>query len=121
MVDCFHCGITGARSDILIHAKNSPAKITACSKCGKVGHSAKVCKAVHVVQGQESVVDQEDETSEETLYNVNIFRVSTDVTGPNIKPTDFKVQVLINSKLDSVLCWYVGLWIRDCKALEPPI
>ena len=101
-VDCFHCGITGVRSDILTHAKSCPAKTAACSKCGKVGHSAKVCKAVHVVQGQQAV-DQEDETLEESLYNVNIFRVSTAITGPDLKPNDFKVQVLINNKLDSVL------------------
>lgn len=99
---CFRCGLSGVRRDIVIHAKQCPAKTSTCSNCGKTGHLAKACKSVRSID-QETVPAQQDESSEESLYNVNIFRVASTMKDSSSKSCDFKVQVLINSSLDTVL------------------
>ena len=99
---CFRCGLAGLRRDIIIHAKQCPAKTSECSKCGKMGHFTKVCKAVQAVEQVATSMPDED-SPQESLYNVNIFRISESMKESRSKPNDFKVQLLINGSFDTVL------------------
>lgn len=100
--NCYFCGIALDRKDIPSHAKQCPAKNAVCSNCNKVGHYAKVCKSEKSVH-EVSLENSEDEES--SIYNVNIFRLQRQDVGlrPDPNKDDFKVQLIINNHLDSVL------------------
>ena len=68
-VNCFYCGLAAERRDIATHSRQCPAKSATCTKCKKVGHTAKVCKSE--LDLQEISVGESEE--EESVYNVNIF------------------------------------------------
>ena len=101
-ISCFHCGLNGPRQDILSHAKQCSAKTSVCSRCDVTGHAAKVCTSgkatVKAIQPSEKV-----EQADETVYNVNIFRVCQDEGRAKGRSDDFKVQVLVNNHLGKVL------------------
>ena len=99
-VNCYFCGLTAERRDIAAHSRQCPAKSGTCSKCKVVGHSAKVCKVEKPVKE----VSAERSDDEESVYNVNIFRLLR--KGPESVRSvedDFKVQLVVNNNLDSVL------------------
>ena len=100
---CYFCGMAGPRQDILTHAKQCPAKSSLCSNCGKMGHYAKACKSERSVKSVQSASADDVGLVDESLYNVNIFRVSDVESKPNDKLDDFKTQLLINNHLDTVL------------------
>ena len=85
------------RHDIVTHAKQCPARSSVCTKCNITGHYAKVCRSERSVREMQPM--DQDEAVDETVYNINIFRIST----ASNKADDFKVQLLINNNLDTVL------------------
>ena len=56
--NCYTCGLTGARHDIISHAKTCPAKQAVCANCKTSRHYAKVCqrKGPSVIQVQPGVL-----------------------------------------------------------------
>ena len=100
-VNCYYCGFAAERRDIAAHSRQCPAKSSTCTKCKKVGHTVKVCKSEMDVH--EISVDESEE--EEPVYNVNIFRLQKRDAEleHQIDDEDFKVQLVINNNLDSVL------------------
>ena len=89
--------MAGLRHGIVTHARQCPARSSVCTKCNITGHYAKVCRSERSVS-EIRPVDQEEAVGE-TVYNVNIFRVSA----ANDKADDYKIQLLINNNLDTVL------------------
>ena len=100
--NCYFCGITSDRKDISTHVKQCPAKSATCSNCKKVGHYAKMCKSDKSVQ-EVSLENSEDDES--SVYNVNIFRIQRHMNEfvTDSAEDDFKVKLVINNNLDSVL------------------
>ena len=74
-LNCYFCGLAGLRHDIVTHAKQCPARSSVCTKCNITGHYAKVCRSERSVREMQPM-DQE-EAVDETVYNINIFRIST--------------------------------------------
>ena len=71
-----------------------------CSNCNKIGHFAKVCRSQPAINEIKEPVPEEQLSEDESVYNVNIFRVkSTQASSLN----DFKVEMVINNSLDTVL------------------
>ena len=99
-VKCFRCGIACDRKDIPVHAKQCPAKSSTCTNCKKAGHYAEVCRSAKSVQ-EVSVENSEDDES--SIYNVNIFRIQRQDRISDSAEEDFKVKLIINNHLDSVL------------------
>ena len=100
-ISCYSSGLNGPRQDILAHAKQCSTKVYVCENCNKFGHSPKVCRErpVKAVQYQ---TEQEDSVNEQ-VYSVNIFRVREALMEPKGRSNDFKVQLLINNQLDTLL------------------
>ena len=110
-VNCYNCG-NRVSEPILKHKEQCPAKNVKCHKCGKLNHFAKVCRSPKDIRHVEDITkeQQDDDTNNDgDLYNINLFRIKT--TRSTVKPRfisqrnvkDFKVQVLINNNLDTVV------------------
>ena len=93
---CFRCGFSSSWKEVITHAKSCPSKNSTCAKCKKVGHEAKVCRSE--VQVNEVTVPDED-SSDELLYNVNVFRLKTS----RVSHDDFQFEMIINNHFDKVL------------------
>ena len=107
---CFFCGIAGRRQDILIHAKECPAKKSVCSKCDRTGHYATVCKSSTKHKAVNELTEESTPEEGEKVYNVNLFRISNS----NDSTEDFKTELLINNHLDTVLA-DTGAGISVCS------
>ena len=110
-VNCYNCG-NRVSEPILKHKEQCPAKNVKCHKCGKLNHFAKVCRSQKDIRHVEDITkeQQDDDTNNDgDLYNINLFRIKT--TRSTVKPRfisqrnvkDFKVQVVINNNLDTVV------------------
>ena len=100
-VNCYFCGLAAERRDIAAHSRQCPAKSGTCSKCKVVGHSAKVCKSEKSVQ---EISAEHSTDEEESVYNVNIFRLlRKGRENDRSVDDDFKVQLVVNNSLDSIL------------------
>ena len=109
---CFFCGISGKRQDIIIHAKQCPAKSSICSKCNKTGHYSQVCKRGSKEKQVNEVQEAAPSDEETPVYNVNLFRItnSKEAKGNG----DFRTELLINNHLDTVLA-DTGAGISVCS------
>ena len=109
---CYYCGLKFSTS-IAEHCEQCPAQDNKCSQCSKTGHFAKVCQSSKVVQQVEFDTEEptdDSDTAEEDLYNINIFCTKSTNKSPPPKllsrapkKNDFKVQVIVNNSLDSVI------------------
>ena len=95
-ITCYFCGLAGGKQDILIHAKKCPARSSVCSTCNATGHYAKVCRK----EKKEQEINGVETNEHEDIYNINLFRINT--AQDNIT-NDFKVELLINNNLGTVL------------------
>ena len=103
-ISCYFCGLNGPRQEVLIHAKQCSAKTSICENCNKSGHSQKVCKEQPVKLLQKQVeTHKQVESENQPLYNINLFRVTDERLVSKNKSNDFKVQLLVNNHLDTVL------------------
>ena len=99
-----------------------------CNNCEKTGHFARMCKGGKNLRSlkdqDESRLKQESDTEEEEAYSINLFRIQT--SEHSVKPKmssrmqskqDFKVQVVINNTLDTVVA-DTGARISVCGTAE---
>ena len=78
-----------------------PSKRSQCRNCGKLGHYSKVCKNKFVSKEVfEADVNREGEDELESIYNINVFQIRESGDNSN---NDFKVQLLINNNLETLL------------------
>ena len=113
-ITCFNCG-NKVSGSIIKHKETCPAKTANCNKCNRKGHFTKVCKSKKVNQAkaesEEGVQDDEGSDSDggSESYNVNLFRIKV---ANRVKPSflpkehsnkDFKVQVVVNNNMDTVM------------------
>ena len=114
--ECFNCGnrFTGNPTN---HLTSCPAKYTTCSSCGRSGHFAKFCR-------RNRAVNQAEETnSEDEILSINIFKIDSThpVTyqhpGSMYRKPDFKVQVIVNNSLASVIA-DTGAKVSVCGSKE---
>ena len=61
----------------MAHVKQCPAKKTVCSNCNKKGHFAKVCRSQPAINEIKEPVPEEQLSEDESVYNINIFRVKS--------------------------------------------
>ena len=123
MIVCFNCGhqISGS---ITKHKKQCPAKNAKCSNCGKNGHYASVCKSkkdVRTMDDEQQAEDKEEDDDNEN-YCINIFRLKKASVKPQLRSrskskNDFKVDVVINNALDTVIA-DTGARISVCGTVQ---
>ena len=112
IISCYLFGYSATKREVVTHVKQCPAKKTVCSNCNKKGHLAKVCRSQPAVNEIKEPALEEQLSEDESVYNVNIFRVkSTQVSSLN----DFKVEMIINNSLDTVLA-DTGAAVSVCGA-----
>ena len=109
---CYYCGLKFSTS-IAEHHEQCPTRDNKCHQCSKIGNFAKVCHSSKVVQQVEFDTEEptdDSDTAEEDLYNITIFRTKSTNKSPRPKllshapkKNDFKVQVIVNNSLDSVI------------------
>ena len=100
-VMCWFCGLEVA--GIKKHLTKCAGKKSTCLECGKFGHFAIVCNskeeaAVKEVEKVSKLATTKSKTVD-NVYNVNIFRVTSTTTNEE----DFKVHVVLNGNVSSVL------------------
>lgn len=110
-VDCYFCG--NNVSSLTKHLTQCPAKSVKCHKCGKLGHFAKVCRSKTEVK-EVKVEVESDPDNEDTIYNVNIFRVTQ--KGEPLG-SDFNVELIVNNTFDKILA-DTGAKISVCGVKE---
>ena len=96
---CYSCGYAATKKEVIAHAKQCPAKKSICTNCNKKGHLAKVCRQPAVNEIKEPTME-EQLSEDESVYQVNVFRVKSTQA---INLNDFKVELIINNRLDTVL------------------
>ena len=102
---CYNCGIK-IKGTIAKHKEKCPAKSSRYRNCSKMGHFARVCLSKNVRETTEEKKTDREEVKEST-YNVSLFRIKSSYT--TVKPklstknNDFKVQVIVNNNLTSVI------------------
>ena len=100
MANCYFCGFSSTRLEVVTHAKECPAKRSTCSKCKLKGHYAKVCRSQPALNEIAETDNEINTELNESVYNVNIFRIKgSQVSNLN----DFKAEMVINNHLDTVL------------------
>ena len=123
---CYYCG-QDIKASIIEHVKTCRAKTSKCNFCDTIGHYESVCRKKKAVRelttiNPESQPRHEEDAEESGIYNINIFRV-TDTnpyqqhhTSQRMKE-DFKVQVIVNNSLATVLA-DTGASISVCGKAE---
>ena len=102
-VNCYFCGLATERRDIAAHSRKCPARNATCSKCKKIGHNANVCKSEKTVQ--EVTYEDDDDENDPKVLNINLFclKKRDENSFQDVENEDFKVQLVINNHLDTVL------------------
>ena len=108
---CFYCRYV-IHDSINEHRVKCPAKNHTCKGCSKMGHFVSVCRngkqVGHIDPEKEDEYATQNE--DEEVYNIHIFRVKA--SNHSVKPKlisminqkkNFKVQVIIDNSLDTVL------------------
>ena len=123
---CYYCG-QDIKASIIEHVKTCRAKTSKCNFCDTIGHYESVCRKKKAVRelttiDLESQPRHEEDAEDSGIYNINIFRV-TDTnpyqqhhTSQRMKE-DFKVQVIVNNSLATVLA-DTGASISVCGKAE---
>ena len=107
---CYFCSM--GCTTIKRHLQQCRAKKCECTECGKTGHYARVCRSKNVKELSINRSEEEDEH----IFNINLFRISHVRNNLNEKD-DFKVQVVVNNNLCSVLA-DTGAKISVCGIKE---
>lgn len=112
---CYNCGAT-INGSIMKHKEQCPARGVKCHKCDKKGHYGKVCRQPTSVQQLTATANESNQTTLENetvddvqTIGINLFHINA--SKRSVKPKlssiqknrDFKVQVLVNNTLDSVI------------------
>ena len=109
-ISCYYCG-NQIVSSIAKHRAECPAKSVKCHNCGKTGHFAKLCQSRKAVRQNDIEKDSGTNGNEEShaSYTINIFRTKKSNRLPQpklvsrIEKGDFKVEVIINNNLGTVI------------------
>ena len=104
-ITCCNCGSkikgTVAKQTGKCHVKNSR-----CHNCSKMGNFAKVCLSKNVRETTEGKKTDMEEVKEST-HNFNLFRIKSSykTVTPKLstKNNDFKVQVIVDNNIMSVI------------------
>ena len=123
---CYYCG-QDIKASIIEHVKTCRAKTSKCNFCNTIGNYESVCRKKKAVRELTSITPEsqlrsEEDAEESGIYNINIFRVTH--TNPH-QPRhtsqrmkeDFKVQVIVNNSLATVLA-DTGASISVCGKKE---
>ena len=101
-ITCYNCG-TKTNAPIKRHKVNCPARSAKCYNCQHVGHFSKFWKSTKNIKGEEKIeTDQDMKDIHEKVYNVNLFRITTQNVLKNQYSGDFKVEVFVNNNLATV-------------------
>jgi hypothetical protein len=112
-VNCYFCGQAHERHEIAAHSRQCSAKAAMCNKCNKVGHYSKVCRSEKAVKGVD-FERAEDEDDAQSICNISLFRLRKQDHNRGLdEDADFKVQVVVNNKLGSVLA-DIGAKVSVC-------
>ena len=107
-ITCYNCG---NKTNFLVkkHKLNCPAQTSRCYNCNRIGHFRKFCKSTKDVRK----VDEKKRRNyfskgiaKDTLdryYNVSLFRITTPHVFKKNHSSDFKVEVVINNTLGTVI------------------
>ncbi len=123
---CYYCG-QDIKASIIEHVKTCRAKTSKCNFCDTIGHYESVCRKKKAVRelttiNPESQPRHEEDAEDSGIYNINIFRVTNTNpyqqhhTSQRMKE-DFKVQVIVNNSLATVLA-DTGASISVCGKAE---
>ena len=118
-ISCYNCG-SKIHGSIKAHKEHCQSKHNKCRKCNKTGHFAEVCKSSDVRK-----CDPEEESGDDNdVYDVNLFHIKTstdkglsNLRSPIQNKRDFKVQVVINNHLDSVIA-DTGARVSVCGTVQ---
>ena len=123
---CYYCG-QDIKASIIEHVKTCRAKTSKCNFCDTIGHYESVCRKKKAVRELTSITPEsqlrsEEDAEESGIYNINIFRVThTNLHQPRHTSQrmkeDFKVQVIVNNSLATVLA-DTGASISVCGKKE---
>lgn len=95
---CYNCG--NKANNIKKHKTVCPARSSKCFKCQRMGHFGKLCKSTKDVKKLDEENEEEDS---EKIYNVNLFRVTTQNMFKGQSNSDFKIEVIVNNALGTVI------------------
>ena len=103
-ITCYNCG-TKTSAPIKRHKVHCPARSTKCYNCQHVGHFSKFCKSTKKIRKVEEKIetDQDMKDIQEKVYNVNLFRITTQNVLKNQCNEDFTVEVVVNNTLATVI------------------
>ena len=124
-ISCFNCGYQISGS-IVKHKKQCAAKNAKCKKCSKMGHFANVCRSnkdIRTMEEEDQLSNnEEDDDNDHENYHINVFRLKTSAVKTKLhsritNKNDFKVQVVINNSLDTVIA-DTGARISVCGTIQ---
>ena len=97
--------------------RTMPSEKSQCRNCNRMGHYAIVCRNTKELKEVDAVNAEESGSQEELeMYNINIFQVTTNHDEKHMK-NDFKVQVIVNNRLHTVLAG-TGASISVCGRIR---
>ena len=124
----YYCG-QDIKASIMEHVKTCRAKIRKSNFSDTIGHYESVCRKKKAFREltsitPESELQSEEDDEESRIYNINIFRVTH--TNPH-QPRhtsqrtkeDFKVQVIVNNSLATVLTDTEAISVCGKKEVHP--